>query len=475
MHESEAAAPHSPHDSHQPDIVRATLAVALVPDVPGGAILDHNATLLPGPTHTHAALITHNRKQRSWWPLVMLPLLALLMIASSDLAAVSHHITPRRPVVVTGPIVSMPLTSSQINTLDHLSQFFSYKQLAQVYVSHMTLDEKLGQLFLLQSYDQFYSPSLEYAITQLHVGGVIMYAFQMQTFNQTKHDISEMQQHASIPLMIATDEEGGFVERVQNIFGHHPGALEIYDTGNVNLATQAGNRIANDLQLLGINTDLAPDVDVQLVDGPDQYLRTWGYTPQSVITFGGAYLRAVQGDGEIACLKHFPGLGAAQTDAHFSLPVIKRTKDQIYSTELVPFEHFIQSSNPLDNPGMIMDTDLLMPAIDPLYPAELSPTIVTGILRNQFGYNGVVITDSLWMTGIAKKWNLEQAGVMALQAGNDMLLGAIGPYQMESMINAIKAALQDGTLSMARINQSVTRIITLKMQYHLIPTSTLLS
>ncbi len=125
---------------------------------------------------------------------------------------------------------------------------------------------------------------------------------------------------------------------------------------------------------------------------------------------------------------------------------------------------------------MIMDTDLLMPAIDPVYPAEtITPTIVTGILRDQLGYDGVVVTDSLWMAGIAKKWNLEQAGVMALQAGNDMLLGAIGPYQMESMINAIKAALQDGTLSMARINQSVTRIIALKMQYHLIPVSTILS
>ena len=440
------------YESRDSYIVRATLAVALV---------------------SHAAPA---RKQRSLWPLVMLPLLALLIIASSDLGEVSPHIIPRRPgAVVTGPVVSMPLTSSQINTLDHLSKYFSYKQLAQVYVSHMTLDEKLGQLFLLQSYDQFYSPSLEYAITQLHVGGVIMYAFQMQTFNQTKHDIAEMQQHASIPLMIATDEEGGFVERVQNIFGHHPGALEIYDTGNVNLATQAGNRIAQDLQLLGINTDLAPDVDVQLVDGPDQYLRTWGYTPQSVITYGGAYLRAVQGDGVIACLKHFPGLGAAQTDAHYTLPVINRTKDQIYSTELVPFKHFIQSSNALDNPGMIMDTDLLMPAIDPVYPAGSSPTIVTGILRDQLGYDGVVVTDSLWMAGIAKKWNLKQAGVMALQAGNDMLLGAIGPYQMESMINAIKAALQDGTLSMARINQSVTRIIALKMQYHLIPVSTILS
>jgi len=296
-----------------------------------------------------------------------------------------------------------------------------------------------------------------------------MYAFQMQTFQQTRHDILETQQHASIPLLIATDEEGGYVERVQNIFGHHPGALEIYETGNVNLATQAGNRIAHDLQSLGINADLAPDVDVQLVDGPDQYLRTWGYTPQSVIKFGGAYLRAVQGDGDIACLKHFPGLGAATSDAHYTLPVINRTAAQIYSVELAPFKAFIQSKNKLDNPGMIMSTDLLMPAIDPQYPAELSHIFMTDILRNQLGYDGVVITDALWMTGIAEKWNLAQAGVLALNAGNDMLLGAIGPYQMMDMINGLKAALQDGTLSMARLNEAVTRIIALKMQYHIIP------
>jgi beta-N-acetylhexosaminidase len=443
-------------------------------DVERGRTLSHAEQAqgtYPLPHSPLAPTVQGERGKRGWWAPVMVPLVVLVVIVSGDMSRLAFGVARPQPlrVAVNGAMVTLPLDTSQVNELSHLVSFMQYKQLASIYVSHMTLDEKLGQLFMVQSYDQFYSPSLEYMVNNLHAGGVIMYAFQMQTFDQTKHDIAEMKQHASIPLIISADEEGGYVERIQNIFGHHPGALEIYDTGNVGLATQAGHRIAHDLQLLGINADLAPDVDVQLVDGPDQYLRTWGYTPDSVITYGGAYLRAVQGDGEIACLKHFPGLGAAQTDAHFNLPTIKRTRDQIYSTELVPFEHFIQSSNKLDNPGMIMDTDLLMPALDPLYPAELSPTIVTGILRNQLGYDGVVITDALWMTGIAQKWNLEQAGVMALQAGNDMLLGAIGPYQMQSMINAIKAALQDGSLTMARINQAVTRIIALKMQYHLIP------
>lgn len=426
---------------------------------------------LAGPANTKTpAKVRSRRPRRGVHILILFPLLVFLIILRGDFQLATNK--PHAPAVrirPTGPFVQSPLDAYQINNLQHLVTHMQYKELAKLYVSHMTLDEELGQLFMVQSYDQFYSPSLEYMITQLHAGGVVMYAFQMQTFDQTKHDIAEMQKHATIPLLISTDEEGGFVERVQNIFGHHPGALEIYQTGNVNLATQAGNRITHDLQSLGINTDLAPDVDVQLVDGPDQYLRTWGYTPESVIKFGGAYLRAVQGDGEIACLKHFPGLGAASTDAHYSLPVVNRTVDQINSVELAPFRAFIQSPDTLLNPGMIMSTDLLMPAIDPVYPSELSHKFMTDILRKQLGYDGVVITDALWMTGIAQQWNLDQAGVMALNAGNDMLLGAIGPYQMQSMINALKAALQNGTLSRARVDEAVTRIITLKLQYHLMP------
>ena len=356
-----------------------------------------------------------------------------------------------------------------MNALSHLLDHMSYKQLARAYVSHMTLDEKIGQLIMAEYYTPTYSDDLQTMITTLHAGGVVMYALQMHTFNQTKHDIEEMQKHANLPLLISTDEEGGFVERVQNIYGHHPGALEIYQTGNVNNAIAAGHRIAHDLQALGINEDLAPDVDVQLVDGPDQYLRTWGYTTQSVITYGGAYLRTVQNDGVIACIKHFPGLGAASTDAHYDLPVVKRTRDQIYSTELVPFKTFIQSSNPLENPGMVMSTDMLMPAIDPVWPTELSHIFITNILRKELGYDGVVITDGLYMEGISKKWDLGEATVLSLLAGNDMILGPNGSYQMTVVINAIKAALQSGRLPMARIDESATRIISLKLQRHIMP------
>src|SRR5947208_5510339 len=334
----------------------------------------------------------------------------------------------------------------------------------------MSLDEKLGQLFMVEYADTSYSSDLDTMINKLHAGGVIMYEFQMNTFDQTKHDIAEMQQRASIPLLISTDEEGGpYVHRLSHIYGYRMSATDIYNTGNQQVATQQGIKAAHNLLALGINENLAPDVDVNLVNGYDMVTRTFGNDPASVIDFAGAYMQAMQSDGVIACIKHYPGLGDALTDAHAGLPVVKRTRQQLYAVELAPFKAFIQAQNKLDYPGMIMPTDVLMPAIDPLYPAELSHIFMTDILRKVFGYDGVVLTDALYMKGITDKWDMPTAAVMALNAGNDMILGPTGADQMIATLNAIKAALQNGTLSKARVDEAATRIIALKMEDHLMP------
>ena len=373
----------------------------------------------------------------------------------------------------TGPFVKAPLDSAQINAIMHLTGYMKYKQLASLYVSHMTLDEELGQLIMVEYTDTSYSPDLNAMITQLHAGGVIMYEFQMQTFEQTRHDIAEMQQNASIPLLISTDEEGGpYVHRLSNIYGYRMSPTDIFNTGNPNVATQQGLKAAHDLLSLGINENLTPDVDVNLVNGYDMVTRTFGNTPQDVITYAGAYLKALQGAGVIGTLKHYPGLGDAVPDAHATLPVVNRTKDQIYSVELAPFKAFIQSPDRLLNPGVIMPTDVLMPAIDPVYPAELSHIFMTDILRKQFGYDGMVLTDALYMQGVTingSQLSMPEAAVMALNAGDDMILGPTGADQVLATINALKAALQDGTLSKARVDEAATRIIALKMEYHLMP------
>jgi beta-N-acetylhexosaminidase len=413
----------------------------------------------------------------------LLTFFILLMLMLALLVAVSAFLGPNLlakvpdttsnslpPLGASGPFVKAPLNADQINAIMHLTGYMKYKQLASIYVSHLTLDEELGQLIMVEFADTNYSSDLDTMINKLHAGGVIMYEFQMNTFDQTKHDIAEMQQRSSIPLLISTDEEGGpYVHRLSHIYGYRMSATDIYNTGNPQVATQQGHKAAHDLLSLGINENLAPDVDVNLVNGYDMVTRTFGNTPQSVITYAGAYMKALQGDGVVACIKHYPGLGDATPDAHTTLPVVNRTRDQIYSVELAPFKAFIQSPDKLLNPGMIMPTDVLMQAIDPVYPAELSHIFMTDILRKQFGYDGVVLTDALYMQGITQKWSMYQAAVMALNAGNDMILGPTGADQMLATIDALKVALQNGTLSKARVDEAATRIIALKMQDHLMP------
>ncbi|GAC1356607.1 MAG: hypothetical protein NVSMB38_38280 [Ktedonobacteraceae bacterium] len=369
-----------------------------------------------------------------------------------------------------GAFVQPPLNAAQIYSLQHLVSHMQYKQLASLYVAHMSLDEELGQLIMVEYDDTYYSPDLDMMVNKLHAGGVIMYEFQMQTAAQTTHDIAQMQLHAKLPLLISSDEEGGIVHRLLHIYPPRPSALAVYQSGSPDFAAQQGHLVAHDLKAIGINENLAPDVDVALIpNAPDQVTRTYGFTPDSVMQYAGSYMRAMQSDGIVACIKHYPGLGDASIDAHFGLPVVNRTRDQLYAVELAPFKHFIQSQNKLDNPGMIMPTDVLMPAIDPKMPAELSHIFMTDILRHEFGYDGVVLTDALYMQGISQTWSMPEAAVLALNAGNDMLLGPTGSDQMIAMLDGLKVALHNGTLSKARVDEAATRIITLKMQYHLMP------
>lgn len=375
-----------------------------------------------------------------------------------------------------GPYAQFPLSARQINAIEHLGAHMKYKALASLYVSHMSLNDEIGQLIMVEysspsQYTQSgYTSDLDYVLHTLHVGGVIMYENNMQTLDQTRNDIARMQQRANIPLLISTDEEGGpYVRRVTNIYGYRMSPTQIEETGDVKVARQQGLKVSQQLAALGINENLTPDVDVNQVNGYDMVTRTFGNTPDQVITFAGAYMQAMQGNGTIACLKHYPGLGGASPDAHKTLPVVNSPRDQIYAMDLAPFKAFIQSPDALLNPGMIMPTDVLMPAIDPHYPAELSHIFMTDILRNEFHYDGVALTDALYMQGITDTWDMYTASIMALQAGNDMLLGATGTDQTIGVINAIQHALHDGRLTKARIDESVTRIIALKMQYHLMP------
>jgi beta-N-acetylhexosaminidase len=337
--------------------------------------------------------------------------------------------------------------------------------LADQYIATMSLDEKLGQLFIPTFLCCGYTRNNAGMVEQLHTGGFILYSANLKNASQTRALIAAAKAHSMIPPLVTLDEEGGGVDRLKDIYGSRPSARQIGASRSTSYAISQGAQVARDMAALGFNVDFAPDVDVQVVRGPDLGSRNFGTDAQTVTTYASAYLSGMQQNGVLGTLKHFPGLGGATIDAHAGLPVINRTRAQIEQVELAPYRALLATGQV----GAIMSTDLLMPALDPNLPAELSPTIIDGVLRHDLGFDGVVITDALYMQGITDHYSMNEAGVLSILAGCDMLEGPMTPAQMTGMINALKSALASGRLTQARIDLSVRRILVLKMRMGLIP------
>src|SRR5258707_4773327 len=254
-----------------------------------------------------------------------------------------------------GPFVKPSYNASQVNALAHLVDHMTYRELANLYVAHMSLDEKLGQMIMTESEQNTYSDDLDYMITQLHVGGMIMYESHLQTASQARATTSRAQQRARIPLLISVDEEGGaYVNRLEHIYGARPGPQGISQSGNLSFYRQQSAKRAPELLALGLNTNLAPEVDVMMIPSANTYDRTFGTTADPLIKYAGPYIEAMQSHGLIACIKHYPAaLGDTPYDAHEILPTDSRSRDQIYATELAPYKTFINPPNPLMRPAMV--------------------------------------------------------------------------------------------------------------------------
>ncbi len=340
------------------------------------------------------------------------------------------------------------------------------QQSAAYYTSQMTLDEKIGQMFLIETYYQNYTPDIDNMVVGMHAGAMIIYGKNMKTPSQLKAYIASIQAHASIPLLVTMDEEGGLVDRLgyYKFFPPLPSAAQVGSTGNPANAYREGVQAGSEMLELGINTDLAPVVDVRTVSGQIETSRIYGTDPTTVSEFASQFLAGLESVGVIGCLKHWPGIGSITVDPHLALPTITRTKAQLNAVDFATFRALLAL-----NPGMVMVTHVLVPAYDSTMPATLSPILVNGVLRGQLGYNGVVMTDSLYMKGIADRYTLPQAAVLAIEAGDDLLEGAYDTYSMRGMIAAIKAAISSGAITVSRIDQSVQRILALKIRYGLLP------
>ena len=340
-------------------------------------------------------------------------------------------------------------------------------QLAQKIVKQMSLDQKLGQMVIVEFYGATLNSDLIHMIQEKHISGVLIEnkngnaqtRAQLTTLNRA------MQGKAHIPLFITTDFEGGLVNELRLITGERASEATIGATGNTQVAYTAGLNAARDLTSLGLNVNFMPIVDVLTnPNNPGLPDRTFGSNPILVTNMGRDYLKGLTDGGVIGCLKHFPGLGSASIDPHFSLPHMDRSLATLKAVDFVPYRTLI-------NEGivpMVMVTHILNPQLDPTLPTSLSPNVVTKLLRQQLNFNGVIISDTLWMGGISNTYSLAQAAVLAVKAGTDLLLGPRGLSDAQNMIFGLHQAVMSGQISMDQINASVQRILEMKLHYKIL-------
>lgn len=334
----------------------------------------------------------------------------------------------------------------------------------------MTLREKIAQLVVIGfSGHPMNTRTREYRkfvhlVGQEHVGGLILVNVSNGR-TVAKADpleaasfINRMQRLAKIPLLVSGDFERGASMRVDatTVFPH---AMAFSASRDPNEARMEGEITAREARALGVQWLFFPDADVNNnPDNPIINIRSYGENPADVSAFVSAFIagaHSVPGARVLTTAKHFPGHGDTATDTHLNLATITGDKARLEAIEWSPFRAAIQSGT-----DSIMTAHIAVPALDdPGIPATLSPKILTGILRNELGFKGIVVTDALEMGGIAQGFSVAQASVLALQAGADVLLM---PPDGEAAINAVAAAVRKGEISQKRIEESVMRILTAK-------------
>ncbi len=342
------------------------------------------------------------------------------------------------------------------------------QQYINLIVQNMTLDQKLGQMMIVQFVGPTYSLDISTMISQYHVGAVLLFTANNNISDkvQLKGLIQQMQSNISIPMIVAIDQEGGTVDRLKTLDGPRSAAADIGATNDPGKAKAAGIQDAQDLASYGFNLNLAPVVDVTNVYNPQLYDRTYGNNAALVTKMAQAYLQGLQQSGKVSgTLKHFPGLGDVGVDPHSGMPNLYRSKSDLEAIDWAPYQTLIQQGNV----RAIMVTHEIVHPIDSSIPSSLSSKVVTGILRNELGFQGVIMTDSLTMEGITAYYTEDQAAAVAVEAGSDLLMGASTPADVASMIQGIKQAIDSGTISQQRIDDSVRRVLMLKYQMGLLP------
>ncbi len=336
-------------------------------------------------------------------------------------------------------------------------------------LARMSLEQKVGQLLFVDVVGQKMNPGIRELIAHKMVGGVALFGHNIRNRTQVRRLLTSIYRAApdGVPPFISVDQEGGRVTRIDDPESVLPSAMALGATRSVEMAETAGRVVGGDLRSLGVTMNLAPVLDVNSnPDNPVIGIRSFGADPELVADLGSAFIRGLQKARVIAVAKHFPGHGATKADSHYSLPSLPHDLERLRRVEFVPFARAIDGGL-----EALMTAHIALPRVaeKPELPATMSRRIMTGALREELGFDGLVITDGLEMRGIVETYGLGKAAVQAILAGADMVLVVWTSQRKNEVRKALIAAVRSGEISPARLDQSVRRILRTKARYHIFP------
>ena len=395
-------------------------------------------------------------------------LVLLLAMSCSQLGPesgpeVSPSSSVAQPSVTPSPVVTPPSMESPTASWDAESAR------VEDILAGMTVEQKVGQLFMVHFNETFFSPDLEEMITEYHVGGIIIFPHNLASPGELASLVNDAQQAALasepyIPLLVAADQEGWPILRLPQGATVFPSNMAVGATNSAEDARLMASVMSEEMLAFGINMNLAPVMDVNTNPlNPVIGIRSFGSSPELVARLGAAMIETYQSQGVVATVKHFPGHGDTDVDSHLDLPIIQHDMARLEAVELLPFRAAISAGV-----DCIMTAHINVPALDSVAgrPATLSPEILQGLLREQMGFEGIIATDSLSMSALMREYDVPTASAVAFQAGADLLLFGYTPQHPPSeQLFAYERVLQlvrEGTILESRLDESVRRILMLK-------------
>ncbi len=335
---------------------------------------------------------------------------------------------------------------------------------------NLPIKKKIGQLFFIGLPGEEIDNQTAALLETISPGGICLFARNTKNAIRTRKLLDELSSKLPFQPFLSIDQEGGLVDRLRRIIEPIPSAKEISKNGNIENIIKLAELTAEAIRILGFNMNFAPVVDItdETRNGfiMDNQNRTFGKTTKQVVEFTTTYLNALQDTGVIGCLKHFPGIGAVEFDPHEELPFINSTRIELLAKDLLPYiEHFEN-----ENVFAVMTAHTVYPNFDlqekdsngKLLPSSLSHNIVSKLLRNELGFQGLALTDDLEMGAIVKNYGIGEATKMAFQAGSDFLLICNEQNAIIEGFETMLEAYEKGEITESRIDESLERIFNVR-------------